>query len=72
MSSEFANYVPVQDIAQGGGDSVIRIINRIVGTVVKFSQPQTITNQIFGSAVSFNQAEGISETISESVTVEVS
>ncbi len=46
MSSQFANYVPVQDIITGGGDSVIRIKNAIPGNSVSFPSEEEITNSI--------------------------
>ncbi len=53
MSAEFANYVPVQDIAQGGDSGIIEIL-------------QTVSE-----SVAFPDAEELIETITETVTVNV-
>ena len=53
MSNEFPNYVPIQDIAQGGDSGVI-----------------TIT-ETFSESASFPDGTELTETITESATVQV-
>ena len=53
MSTQFANYEPIQGIQIGGGDSVIRI------------------SQNISESVSFPDPTQVTETITETVTVQV-
>ena len=45
MTNQFANYVPVQDIAQGGDSGIIELSQNI-GESVSFPQPEELVQTI--------------------------
>lgn len=50
MSTEFANYVPIQDIAQGGESGIITLTENIFESV-SFPDPTSIVETITESVV---------------------